>query len=123
MSPGPSEFVVIAGSGEPLDVPDGSPVVAPIAVFDAEPDADPDTDAVSACEDPLAELALAEPPDVGDALLSLLLPGSLGRPCEATLEANKQIKRTTDIEDNSDRSGSRMMTDYVYLFLNDSRRN
>ncbi len=113
MRPGASEFVVIAGSAEPLDVPEGPPFVVPVALFDAEPEADPVADAVSACEDPLAEPAVAEPPAVGDALL--LEPGSLGRPCEATLEAKRRVVRTRGIREDSDRSESRMATEEVYF--------
>ena len=115
MRPGASELVVIAGSAEPLDVPDAPPVVVPVALFEAEPEADPVADAVSSCEDPAAELAAADPPLVGDALE--LEPGSLGRPCEATLETKRSTVRSRGNREISDCSESRMATDCIRFSL------
>lgn len=115
--PGASELVVIAGRAEPLDVPEGPPLVVPVALFDAEPETDPVADsvadAVSACDDPVAKPAVADPPEDGDALL--LEPGSLGSPCEATLEAKRRVARHKYIRKLCDRNESRMVADLIYF--------
>lgn len=60
------------------------------------------------------EPAVAGAPEVGDALLSFE-PGSLGSPCEVTLEANKRNVRKRDIAESSERSESCMVIVDVYF--------
>ena len=104
--PGKSEFEEMAGKAEPLDVPDAFPVWVAVALFDAEPDAVAD----ASWED-----GAAEPPDVGATLSPE--PGSLGRPCVATLAARSKDAKSSDIEERPDFRKTRMAVDYVYFHL------